>query len=405
MNRFAGIFLLGWASLVTAADWPQFRGPTADGHYTGPALPTEWGTDKNVAWVLPIPGKAWSSPVVAKGKVYLTTAVPDGSGGQSLRALAVDVEKGNLLWNEEVFKLEAGKAPGIHSKNSHASPTPIVEDERLYVHFGHGGTAALSLEGKTIWKREKLYTKPVHGSGGSPVLTNGLLIFSIDAIDKQAVVALNAKTGETAWEKAREANPSKSFSFSTPTVTGSNDAFQVISVGSDIVMSLDPKTGKELWRTPMKGYSVIPKPLIGKGFVYFSTSYDTPQLIALNLDEKGKTAWSVKKGAPSTPSPLMVGDELYMVSDAGILTCLDAKSGEVIWSERVRGQYSASPIYADGKIYLTNEQGIGTVVQASKTFEKLGEYDLKEKTFASFAAVDGSLFIRTETKLYKFRAK
>jgi outer membrane protein assembly factor BamB len=404
MSRCA-LLLLGFSAMPAAAgDWPQFRGPTGDGHYTGPKLPTEWGPDTNVAWKAAVPGKGWSSPIVSKRKVYLTTAMSSG-GGLSLRVVCVDAETGKIDWDVEALKVE--KSPNAHPKNSHASPTPVTDGERVYVHFGHLGTAALDGKGKVVWKIPGKYSKPIHGNGGSPILVNDKLIFSCDGLDKQALVAVDARTGASAWDIPRKTQPAKPFSFSTPTVVENDGKKEVLSAGSDVLTAHDAKTGKELWRYKFDGYSVIPKPVVGHDMVYFSSGFDRPVLHAVKLGGTGdvtKThaAWTLKKGAPNTPSPLLAGDELYVLSDAGLLTCLDAKTGEVVWEDRVRGQYSASPICADGKIYLTNETGQGTVVEAGRKFNRLGEFDLKEKTFASFAAADGALYVRTETQLYKF---
>ena len=400
-------FLLLAAVPAAAADWPQFRGPTADGHYAGPPLPAEWGPETNVAWKTPIPGHGWSSPIISKGKVYLTSAVPKDQGDLSLRAVCIDAATGKIDWDREVFVEQKVKAPSIHKKNSHASPTPTTDGERLYVHFGHMGTAALDLAGKVLWTRSGLYSKPVHGGGGSPVLVDGRLVFSCDAIDKQAVIALDAATGKTVWEAPRGNKPSRPFSFGTPTVVEVGGTKQIVSEGSEILAAYDPTTGKELWRTKFDGYSVIPKPVAGHGMVYFSTSFDHPKLNAIKLGGSGDvtgshTAWTLDKGAPNTPSPLLVGDELYLVSDRGQFSCVDAKTGKVVWDDKLRGNYSASPIYANGNIYLTSEEGKGTLIKAGRIKEILGEFDMKEKTFASFAAADGALYVRTEGHLYRF---
>jgi outer membrane protein assembly factor BamB len=406
MLRAACLALVVSAGPALAADWPQFRGPTGDGHYTGAKLPTEWGTDKNVAWKTPVPGKGWSSPIVWKDKVYLTTAVPQANGDQSLRALCLNAATGKVEWDREVFLQAKAKAPNIHGKNSHASPTPTTDGERLYVHFGHTGTAALDLAGKVLWTRTGLYDRPVHGNGGSPILVDGRLIFSCDGADKQFVIALDGKSGETAWQTPRKTSTARFFSFSTPTVVADGTTKQVVSEGSDLIAGYDPATGKELWRFAFTGYSVIPKPVVGHGLLFFSTGYDRPALRAIKVGTgTPEEAWTLSKGAPHTPSPLLVGTEIYVVSDKGILTCVDAKTGEVVWEERVKGNYSASPIYADGKIYLTSEEGKGTVVQAGRKFDLVSESDLKEKTFASFAAVDGALYVRTESQLYKFAGR
>lgn len=395
------------ASPAFAADWPQFRGPTGDGHYTGPKLPTEWGTDKNVAWKTPIPGKGWSSPILWKAKVYLTTAVAQENGDQSLRAICLDVASGGIDWDREALLAPADTAQKTHPKNSIASPTPATDGERLYVHFGHLGTAALDLTGKVLWTRTGLYAEPQHGGGGSPILVDGRLVFSCDAHDVQAVVALDAKSGEVAWKTPRNNQPSKKFSFGTPTVVEIEGKKQIISEGSDILAGYDPQSGKELWRTKFAGYSVIPKPIVGHGMVFFSTSFDSANLKAVKLGGSGDvtathTAWTLNRGAPHTASPVLVGDELYMVSDRGQFSCVEATTGKVVWEDKLKGAYSASPIIAGGNIYLTSEEGKGTLIKAGRAKNIGGEYDLKEKTFASFAAADGALFVRTESQLYKF---
>ncbi|HEX5106002.1 MAG TPA: PQQ-binding-like beta-propeller repeat protein, partial [Pirellulaceae bacterium] len=181
---FASLAVLVFTSPpANTADWPQFRGPAGDGRATAKNLPTEWNETTNVAWKTEIPGRGWSSPSLYQNRLHLTTAVPlaaeSGNGPLSLRAICVDASSGRILWNEPVFE-EPADAPKIHSKNSHASPTPLVEDGRVYVHFGHQGTACLDLAGKVLWKNDRLKYPPVHGNGGSPVLEGGLLIFSCD---------------------------------------------------------------------------------------------------------------------------------------------------------------------------------------------------------------------------------
>jgi outer membrane protein assembly factor BamB len=404
MLRIALVFLA--ALPAAAADWPQFRGPTGDGHYVGPALVTEWGPDTNVAWKTSVPGKGWSSPIVSRGKVYLTTAVPKGDG-QSLRAACLDAASGKIDWDLEVLAASKDQASKMHSKNSPASPTPTTDGERLYVHFGHMGTAALDLTGKVLWTRTDLYEKPLHGNGGSPVLVDGLLVFSCDGLDKQFVIALDAKTGTTVWETPRHKKASKPFSFGTPTVVEVDGQKQIVSEGSDVLAGYDPKTGKELWRTTFTGYSVIPKPVVGHRMVFFSTSFDSAKLKAVKLGGSGDVtashaAWTLDKGAPHTASPLLAGDELYVVSDRGQFSCVDAKTGAVVWDDKLRGNYSASPILAGDLIYLTSEEGKGILIKAGRKKEIVGEFDMKEKTFASFAAADGALYVRTESRLYKF---
>lgn len=396
--------LFSVSSVVHAEGWSEFRGPTGQGHFLDGALPTTWSADKHVTWKRELPGVGWSSPVVVGGRVYLTTAVPE-QGQQSLRVICVDAHSSKILWEKEVFRHDA-KAPRIHSKGSHASPTPLFDADRLYVHFGHQGTACLDPEGKILWKNTELKYAPVHGNGGSPILTDKALIFSCDGSDKQFVVALNRADGKVLWKTDRKSTAPKRFSFSTPLLIEVDGRKQVISPGSNVVVAFDADKGDEIWRVRYEGYSVIPRPVFGHGLVFLSTSYDSPTLLAIKPDGKGDVtathvAWSSKKGAPHTPSPLLVGDELYTISDQGVATCWNAKTGETHWQKRLGGNYSASPLFADGKIYFQTETGTTYVVKAGKSFEQVAKNEIGERTLASFAAVKGALFLRTDKALYK----
>jgi outer membrane protein assembly factor BamB len=404
---FAAVLFSGIAAL--GDDWPQFRGPTGQGHAVADKLPAEWGKDKNFAWVQDIPGLGWSSPVVVQGRVYLTTAVPV-QGDQSLRALCLDAKTGKILWQNEVFRENGKTAPAIHSKNSHASPTPLVHDGKLYVHFGHQGTACLDLAGKVLWRNRDYKYDPVHGNGGTPIVVDDKLIFSCDGGDECFVVALNRATGKQAWKTERRVDAVKKFSFSTPLLITVNGKKQVISQGSNAVMAYDPATGREIWRVRYRGYSLIPRPVFGQGLLFIATGYDAPTLIAVRPDGAGdvtKThiAWTLRRSAPHTPSPLMVGNELYLVSDDGTASCLDAKTGKVHWQERLDATFSASPVYAVGRLYFQSEDGTGIVIKAGKEFELVSRNPLGEKSLASYAVADGALFVRTASHLYRFQTR
>jgi len=401
------------APLMHAADWNQFRGPAGTGHAESKNLPIEFGPEKNVVWKTPIPGAGWSSPVVVAGKVYVTTAVPNGEGPmaeQSLRTLCVDETSGKILWDVEVFKQTAADQTKVHRKNSHASPTPFVEDGKIYVHFGHMGTACLdAATGKTIWTQRLKYT-PVHGNGGSTVVYKDLLLFSIDGTDAQKVVALDKATGKVKWETPRDAGPKSPFSFSTPTPITVNGKDQIISAGSDVVMALEPATGKEIWRARYPGgYSLIPKPLFVHGLVYVCTGYNKPILLAVKPDGTGNVTeshvpWKATANVPHTPSLLILGDYLYMVSDKGILSCLDAKTGQEKWNERIGGSYSASPLFAGGHIYLFSEEGDAIIFKPNeKEYTPVVTNKLGERTLASPAVDGNALFVRTAGHLYRFQ--
>jgi outer membrane protein assembly factor BamB len=396
-----------------AENWPEFRGPTGQGIVRDGALPIEWGKDKNVVWKQSIPGTGWSSPIVYEGRIYLTASVPtkDGAGSdQSLAALCLDAKTGKMLWEKEVFRQDGSTAPRIHRKNSHASPTPLTDGERLYVHFGHQGTACLDLTGKILWRNTLKY-EPVHGNGGTPILVDEALVFSCDGFDKQFVVALDRKTGKEIWRTDRKSESFKKFAFSTPLAIEVKGKKQVVSPGAGAVCAYDPATGKEIWRVQYEdGYSVIPRPVFGHGLVFVCTGFDFPSLLAIRPDGQGDVtkshvAWSTSKRVALTPSLLLAGDELYMVSDLGMASCLDAKSGKVHWERRLGGNYSASPLLAAGKIYFQSEEGVGVVIKAGKQFEELARNTLEERTLASYAASNGVLFIRTEKQLYRIQAR
>ncbi len=409
--RIFGFLVLLAGGLVRADDWPEFRGPTGQGIAPKGHYPVEWSTSKNVAWRKPIPGKGWSSPILNGGFVYLTTAVPvNGSRDQSLRALCLNAKTGETVWDTEVFRQDGSQAPAIHSKNSHASPTPLTDGRRLYVHFGHQGTACLDLQGKVLWKNSDIHYQPVHGNGGAPILTDKALVFSCDGYDQQFVVALDRAKGTVLWKTDRNAESFKKFSFSTPLLITVNGQKEIISPGSGAVCAYDPTTGREIWRVKYEGYSVIPRPVYGHGLVFVCSGFESPSLLAIRPDGQGDVtgthvAWTIRKGAPLTPSPLLVGDELYLVSDSILASCLDAKTGKVHWQERIGGNYSASPLYADGKIYCQSEEGTAVVLKEGKRFEVLARNPLGERTLASYAASGGAFFIRTEKHLYRIQQR
>jgi outer membrane protein assembly factor BamB len=313
---------------------------------------------------------------------------------------------GKILWDVEAIRQLGAKVPGHHDKNSNASPTPILSGKRLFVHFGHLGTACLDLDGNVLWRNTDLRYSPVHGNGGSPIVVDDLLVYSIDGADKQAVVALDQATGKVRWQTDRKSKALKKFSFGTPLLIEVDGQRRIVSAGSDVVAAYEPATGKELWRFRYSGYSIIARPVFGQGLIFLSTCYDQPSLLAIRADGQGDVtdtnlAWSRTKGAPHAPSPLLDGDNLFVVSDNGTASCLDAKTGNVHWSQRLDGGFSASPLLADGKVYFQNEDGVGFVVKAGTKFELLAKNDMKERTLASYAAADGAIYLRTAQHLYR----
>lgn len=396
--RFAQIPLLALVAAphLAAADWPQFRGPGGDGHSAEARAPLEWSDEKNIAWRTPVPGLGWSSPVLLAGKLWLTTALENG---KSLRALCLDARTGKLDLDVEVFHIDN---PGkVHNKNSHASPTPILEPDRVYVHFGAHGTACLDDKGKVLWQRQLKYAHG-HGPAGSPLAHGDVLFITCDGTDEQFVIALEKKTGAVRWRTDRQGR----MAYSTPLVIHFAGRDQLITTGGGAFVAYDSVTGTELWRTRHDGYSLVPKPVFGQGLLFLCSGYDEPTLQAVRPDGQGDVTrthvvWTLKRRAPLNPSPLLVDGQLYIVSDDGIASALDPGTGATLWQERLGGAYSASPIFAAGRIYFLSEEGLTTVVEPGKKPRKLRVNEVAGRTLASLAVADGAIYLRTDKDIIK----
>lgn len=405
------LLVLSQALVAAAADWPQFRGPDGQGHSTSKNVPLTWSETENITWKVPLPGLGWSSPSIQGQQIWVTTAADEG---HSLRAIALDRASGALLHDVEVFRLEN---PGsIHANNSHASPTPVIDGDRVFVHFGAHGTACLSTDGRVIWKTHELKYNHQHGPGGSPVVWKDLLIINCDGGDAQYVVALDQGTGEVRWKRDRQhisearrtGKLEVPMAYCTPLLIDVGGQTQLVSLGSDAIVAHNPENGDELWWFAYSGYSNVSRPVYGKGMVFFSTGFGAPTFHAIKAGGSGdltetSKVWSVNKAGivPLDVSPLLVGDELYTISDSGIAVCYDAASGTQQWQKRLPSKYWASPVFADGRIYCLDESGATTVLATGTQFEILATNKLDAHAQASPAIVDGVIFLRTETHLYR----
>lgn len=404
--RFALVCLL--ISFVARAqggeDWPQFRGPDGQGHSDSVGVPLTWSETEHVAWKAEIPGQGWSSPVVLGKQVWMTTAT---EGGLSLRAVCVDRDSGRVVHNVEVFKRD--EKIEIHATNSYASPTPILEGNRVYVHFGTMGTACLDTRtAQILWTNEELHWEHQVGPGSSPALYKNLLLLNCDGTDVQFAAAIDKRTGQVAWNTKRSGVIDKAAdqkkAFATPLVINVDGRDEAIMVGAEWVYTYDPLTGEELWNVKHPGFSTTPRPVYGHGLVYISSGYMMPELLAIR--PKGKltsahVAWQTDKSVPTKPSPLLVGDELYLISEVGILSCFDAKTGKSHYRKRLGANYSASPIVVDGRIYLCDEAGKTTVFAPGTTYNELAVNQLDGRFMASPAVTGRSLLLRTDTHLYR----
>lgn len=419
------------STTTMADDWPQFRGPRGQGHSDATGLPLEWSEAENVAWKTPVEGCGWSSPVVVGSEVWMTTAVPrlataDESEQHlaslpvpvsnpvvarslTLKAVCVDRVSGRLLRSVPLFEVD--EPMHICSVNSFASPTPVGEPGRLFCDFGAAGTACLdTATGKILWKRRLAIEHQV-GPGSSPIPHDDLLVLVRDGCDVQYVTALNKLTGETVWKTDRpgidtDYIPYKK-AFSTPLVVSVAGKRQMIVLGARWLVSYNPASGEPIWWVDTgPSFSNVSRPVFGQGLVFICTAYGRSQLLAVDVGGQGDVtdthiAWTDGKQAPKRSSPLLVGDELYTISDKGVATCRDALSGEVYWSERILGDCSASGVFADGRIYFFGEDGRSAVLAPGRQFALLAENQIAGRVMASAAMVDRAIFLRTDTHLYR----
>ncbi|MBI2927445.1 MAG: PQQ-binding-like beta-propeller repeat protein [Verrucomicrobia bacterium] len=439
MNNLSVKLLFGTVLLACNAwggdTWPQFRGPHGNGHSDARGLPLSWSEERNVKWKTPIHGKAWSSPVIWGDQVWLTTATEDG---KELFVVCVDRASGKVLRDQKLYDIE--KPQFCHKFNSYASPTPVIEEGRVYVTFGAPGTACLDTQtGKVLWERRDFECNHYRSAGSSPILHGDLLIMHFDGSDHQFIVALDKKTGKTAWRVERsidfkdlgpdgkpETEGDFRKAFATPHVATLGDKPVLLSSGAKAHYAYEPLTGKELWRVEERTcHSCSSRPVAGNGLVYFLTGWSSGQLLALQPGGNGevidanteaasnagtqlKLAWKSKRSIARKPSLILVNDLIFMIEDGGVATCLKAKTGQQVWNERVGGNYSASPLLAEGRIYFCSEEGKTTVIEAGRQFKVLAENQLKVETvespagfMGSPAAVGQALFLRTRTHLYR----
>jgi len=421
--------------MLLAEQWPQFRGPTGNGIAANSSAPVSWSEDEGVLWKKDLPGKGWSSPVVADGKMYLTTAIETQATPEEakelyekagtnpkhisqrqilkkveLHLLVIDMASGELVQQQALIPIDQPEP--IHSLNSYASPTPFIDGDRIYCHFGTFGTLCLKREDLSVIWRERLPLVHSVGPGSSPFVHGDLLYLICDGVDQQYVTALNKMTGEAVWKTDRPEMEAptgeQKKAYCTPVVaTDENGREQIICMGSQWIVSYHPTSGKELWKVYHgKGFSVVPRPVVGHGMVYMSTGFGKAQLWAIRIDGSGDVteshvAWTVKRGIPTKPSPILVDEKIFVIDDGGVGSCFDALTGDIIWQERISGNFSASPLLANGNMYLCSHEGNITVFEFGAKYQPLATNELDGQIMASPIALEDCLFIRTETSLYR----
>lgn len=412
---FILLTLLGTTTLP-AENWPQFRGPDAQGHSAETGVPLKWSATENVAWKTEIPGESWSSPIVWGDHVFVTTATENG---ESCRVLALDRKSGAVRWNREVFRQETRRKEG---RNSYATPTPATDGRLVYACFGDGSFAALDFTGEVRWinRDHRFYSQ--HGLGTAPILQDGLLIMARDGSsdgedkklgwqtpwDRSYVVALDAKTGRERWKTLRGKSR---ISHGAPAIWNAPGGPQVISEAGDVVQGMDLKSGALRWTSLVAGEGKVPSMVLAEGLAITCGGWGGKETIkAFKLGGSGdlkesNLVWEQKKGMPKVPSMIFVKPHLFAITDGGVASCLKADTGEQVWQERVGGNFSASPVAAEGRIYFVGDNGDTTVIAAAPEFRVLTTNPLGERVQASPAISQGQFFLRTEKHLFCFGGK
>ena len=377
--------------------WPVWRGPSGQGLASG-TYPDAWSATENVAWKKPVPGNGNSSPIVWGDRIFLTTAYENG---RRLSLVAFRRSDGTQLW--ETFA-PAGRTGRAHYKNGHASATPATDGTHVYASFGSRGLAAFDFNGGLVWHKDLGDVDNYHGAAGSPLLYKNRVILYQDFDSGSFVAAFDARTGKELWRTPRRAF----VGWGTPVAVRVAGRDEIIVSSQSAVTAYDPDTGKELWVCDGNSFEVIPTPVVGHGLVFASSGRVGPTL-AIRPGGRGNVtrthlAWTSPKGSPFVPSPILYGDQLYMVNDmASIVTAFEAATGKVLWQGRLgvaqREGFSASPVAIDGKIFFTNDQGETFVLRAGPTFELIRTNRIGETTLASPALVDGRWYIRTDRSL------
>jgi len=430
------LFALTAPSFIKAApkdnNWPQWRGSDGTGVSAETNLPAEWSRNKNIKWKTPLSGSGHSSPIVWGNKIFLTTEIegeavpgaqavkhlidgqefkhPDAVGADrhhTLKVICLERDTGKQLWERTAY--EGTVYDDRHRKSNHASPTPATDGQHVYAYFGTEGLYCYDFTGKLRWKVMPGQIGAFGmGTGASPVLFENLVILQCDEEngEKSFMVAYDKKTGKEIWKTPRQVQAS----WTTPLIARTPQRPELIASGSELIISYDPKTGKELWRTKGHASNAIASPLTGHGMVYVSAGFPLKRTIAIKLGASreldsldANIVWRYNKGSAYVPSPILYGDYLYVMTDRGILTCLDAKTGAVVYEGGrlpMPATFTASPVACEGKLLLTSEDGDTFVIKAGPQHEVLATNSIGEPVYASPAISNGMIFIRGEKHLY-----
>ena len=387
------------AANVVANNWPQFRGAGGQGISMETKLPVKWSAASNVRWKTALPGPGHSSPIIWGNRIFLTAF---NQSKNQLLVLALDKDSGKVLWERPV---PAQRIEEYHSTNAPASPTPATDGKHVYVYFGSSGLTCFDFAGNKVWENRFGPFPNEWGSASSPVLYGEMLLLNVDTDGEDFLLAVNKNTGKNIWKTSRS---DVDRSWPSPVIWNASGKDEIVVSGSGRVKSYDPKDGRELWTVDGLTKWVTPTPVMAHNLLYVASNGPGGNIVmAIRPGGRGNVtkthvAWRYDKAAPYSSSPVIVGDYLYTVKNGGVMTCLNAKTGELAWQERLpaKGAYYASLIAADGKIYALDEDGNAAVVAAKPTFELLSNNVMGERCMASPAISGGQLFIRSDESLF-----
>lgn len=412
----AATIAIGSITPTRAGHWPEYRGPTCDGHAQNTSVPLTWSESTHVRWKTRIHDKGWSTPVIWNDQIWLTTARHDG---RKMYVLCIDRNSGKIVWDKKLFDVPHPRPLG-NELNSYASPSPVIEAGRVYVHFGSYGTACLNTETcKVLWQRRDLPCNHFRGPGSSPILCDGRLIFHMDGSDHQYIVALDKRTGRTVWKTHRSTdygdlgldgkpagNGDFRKAFNTPLVVRTPSRRLLISPAAKAFYAYVPLTGQEIWQVRHQGHSTACRTLFDGQRVYLNTGSGHTEMVAVDPSGRGDVtdthiAWRLGRFVPKRSSPVLVDGRIYLATTGGVACCVEAASGDIVWRKRIGRCFTASILYATDRIHFFDEDGLGVVVQPGPEYRELARNRLDAGLMASPIAVGPALYLRTVTHLYR----
>ncbi len=394
----AGI-LMALAAPAQEEEWPGWRGPRGDGTSRESGFPLRWSAGEGILWKVAVPGRGYSSPIVWGDRIFLTTCIEER---QERRLICIDRRDGRTLWDRRVL---TAKLERKHKLNSHASSTPLTDGRRVWTAFLDGQDFRVfchDVEGNPVWERAPGKFFSVHGFCSSPVRHGDLVIFNGDQDAEAWIVALDGATGAERWRADR---PNRTRSYTPPVIFEAAGRRQLVLSGSKCVASYDPDTGRQLWIVDGPTDQMAASLVHAEGVFFVTGGYPELHLLGIRPDGEGNVTgthilWRGTEGVSYVPSPVAWGPHFFLVSDGGVASALEARTGKRLWKERLGLHHSASPVAAAGYLYFPDDRGTTHVLKAGPEFEVAARNELSEEVYASLALSRGRIYIRTLKNLY-----